>query len=95
MKDDLTDKMAESYQNNGMPIALKVSSSASFLFGVDCTTDRHLADDQYIAYGSLGEVLPFLGRRAIENKSVMSGEGGAAAERKRITTELSRRWFGW
>jgi len=25
MKDDLTDKMAESYQNNGMPIALKVS----------------------------------------------------------------------
>ena len=26
MKDDLTDKMAESYQNNGMPIALKVSS---------------------------------------------------------------------
>lgn len=88
MKDDLTDKMAESYQNNGMPIALKVC----FLLSLP-----HLAaaDKQYIAYGSLGEVLPFLGRRAIENKSVMSGEGGAAAERKRITTELSRRWFGW
>jgi len=32
MKDDLTDKMAESYQNNGMPIALKVSSLHLFLF---------------------------------------------------------------
>lgn len=88
MKDDLTDKMAESYQNNGMPIALKVC----FLLSLP---DLAAADKQYIAYGSLGEVLPFLGRRAIENKSVMSGEGGAAAERKRITTELSRRWFGW
>jgi len=39
MKDDLTDKMAESYQNNGMPIALKVSSPSWFLFGVDCTRD--------------------------------------------------------
>ena len=87
MKDDLTDKMAESYQNNGMPIALKVCPLLSF-------PDLAAADKQYIAYGSLGEVLPFLGRRAIENKSVMSGEGGAAAERKRITTELSRRWFG-
>lgn len=32
MKDDLTDKMAESYQNNGMPIALKVSLLVLFLF---------------------------------------------------------------
>jgi proline dehydrogenase len=38
--------------------------------------------------------MPFLGRRAIENKSVMSGEGGAAAERKRLADELWRRWFG-
>lgn len=107
MKDDLTDKMAESYQNNGMPIALKVSHHSLFpsphiLLDPLLLSRRSLisdkgtkADIQYIAYGSLGEVLPFLGRRAIENKSVMSGEGGAAAERKRITTELSRRWFGW
>jgi hypothetical protein len=36
MKDDLTDKMAESYQNNGMPIALKVSHNLFLhLFGCD------------------------------------------------------------
>lgn len=49
---------------------------------------------QYIAYGQLAEVMPFLGRRAIENKAVMSGEGGAAAERSRISGELWRRMFG-
>jgi hypothetical protein len=32
MKDDLTDKTAESYQNNGMPIALKVSLSSQPLW---------------------------------------------------------------
>lgn len=49
---------------------------------------------QYIAYGNLGEVMPFLGRRAIENKAVMSGEGGASAERKRLMGELKRRVLG-
>ena len=49
---------------------------------------------KYIAYGKLNEVMPFLGRRAIENKAVMSGEGGAAAERKRLMAELKRRIFG-
>ncbi|ORX38636.1 FAD-linked oxidoreductase-like protein [Kockovaella imperatae] len=49
---------------------------------------------KYIAYGKLDEVIPFLGRRAIENKSLMSGEGGAAAEKKRIWEELVRRYFG-
>jgi proline dehydrogenase len=47
---------------------------------------------KYIAYGKLDEVLPFLARRAIENKSIMTGEGGAAVERKRVTDELKRRW---
>lgn len=49
---------------------------------------------KYIAYGKLQEVLPFLARRAIENKSVMAGEGGAAVEKKRVSDELWRR-FGW
>jgi proline dehydrogenase len=48
---------------------------------------------KYIAYGKLSEVMPFLGRRAIENKSLMSGDAGAAAERKRIVDELKRRYF--
>jgi len=47
---------------------------------------------KYIAYGKLNEVLPFLARRAIENKSIMTGEGGAAVERKRVTDELWRRF---
>ena len=71
MKDDLTDKMASSFEFSPIPFALK-----------------------YIAYGQLSEVRPFLGRRAIENKAVMSGEGGAAAERKRLSGELWRRAFG-
>lgn len=68
MRDDLTDKVAESLDSDGLPVALK-----------------------YIAYGKLDEVLPYLARRAIENKSVMAGEGGAATERKRVTDELWRR----
>lgn len=38
--------------------------------------------------------MPFLGRRAIENKSLMSGDHGAAAERKRVGQEIWRRLFG-
>ncbi|KLT41511.1 FAD-linked oxidoreductase [Cutaneotrichosporon oleaginosum] len=71
MRDDLTDKVAETLDSDGLPVALK-----------------------YIAYGKLEEVLPYLARRAIENKSVMAGEGGAAMERKRVMDELWRRWSG-
>ncbi|ODN78942.1 hypothetical protein L202_04460 [Cryptococcus amylolentus CBS 6039] len=49
---------------------------------------------KYISYGALAEVMPFLGRRAIENKSLMSGEHGAAGERKKVGRELRRRVFG-
>ena len=48
---------------------------------------------KYIAYGKLSEVMPFLGRRAIENKSLMSGNAGAAAERSRVFAELRRRYW--
>lgn len=88
MKDDLTDRMAAAFEQSPMPFALKVSPS---LLLVLC---QNQADkSQYIAYGRLAEVMPFLGRRAIENKAVMSGEGGAAAERKRLSGELWRRVF--
>lgn len=50
---------------------------------------------KYVPYGALSEVLPYLGRRAIENKTVMAGEGGAKAETERAKKELTRRWFGW
>ncbi|ORY35407.1 FAD-linked oxidoreductase-like protein [Naematelia encephala] len=71
MKDDLSDKIVDSFEESRMPVSLK-----------------------YVAYGRLSEVMPFLGRRAIENKSVMSGEGGAAAERRRVGSEIWRRLFG-
>ncbi|KAB5591466.1 hypothetical protein CTheo_5070 [Ceratobasidium theobromae] len=38
---------------------------------------------KYLPYGALAEVMPYLSRRAVENQSVLSGDGGAAAERKR------------
>ncbi|KGB79361.2 proline dehydrogenase [Cryptococcus deuterogattii R265] len=71
MKDDLTDRMASKFVNDGKPVALK-----------------------YMAYGKLSEVMPYLGRRAIENKSLMSGDQGAAAEMGRVAAELKRRFFG-
>ena len=39
--------------------------------------------------------MPYLSRRAIENKSVLSGEGGAIAERRRVGAEIRRRLFGF
>lgn len=46
---------------------------------------------KYLPYGALREVLPYLGRRAIENKSLLSGEGGASSERRRVWAEIRRR----
>ncbi|KAF4566625.1 hypothetical protein EYR36_012057 [Pleurotus pulmonarius] len=48
---------------------------------------------KYVPYGALSEVMPYLSRRAIENKSVL-GDGGAADERRRAGDELWRRLFG-
>ncbi|KAK4687508.1 proline dehydrogenase, partial [Tremellales sp. Uapishka_1] len=74
MKDDLTDKVAATFEINetSVPVACK-----------------------YLAYGTLQEVIPFLGRRAVENKSLMSGDSGAGAERKRVGDELKKRLFSW
>ncbi|KAK2687850.1 hypothetical protein QWA68_013730 [Fusarium oxysporum] len=44
-----------------------------------------------MSYGDLKECLPFLARRAIENKAVLEGRGGAAAERVRLGREICRR----
>ncbi|TRM59231.1 FAD-linked oxidoreductase-like protein [Schizophyllum amplum] len=48
---------------------------------------------KYVPYGALKEVLPYLGRRAIENKSMLFGQGGAAHERQRAWSEFwARVW---
>lgn len=50
---------------------------------------------KYLPYGALTEVMPYLGRRAIENKTVLKGEGGAKAETDRVAGEMWRRWLGY
>ncbi|CAE6464416.1 unnamed protein product [Rhizoctonia solani] len=49
---------------------------------------------KYLPYGALSEVMPYLSRRAIENQSVLSGEGGAAAERRRAGDLIRKRIIG-
>ncbi|KAG6910629.1 hypothetical protein DXG01_009138 [Tephrocybe rancida] len=48
---------------------------------------------KYIPYGTLSETMPYLSRRAIENKSVL-GEGAASVERQRAAAEIKKRLFG-
>ncbi|KAF9042154.1 FAD-linked oxidoreductase-like protein [Panaeolus papilionaceus] len=48
---------------------------------------------KYVPYGALSEVMPYLSRRAIENKSVLGG-GAAVHERRRAAREIWRRIFG-
>ncbi|KAG8949620.1 hypothetical protein FRC04_008366 [Tulasnella sp. 424] len=50
---------------------------------------------KYVPYGRLSDVIPYLGRRAIENKSVLGAkEGGAADERKAAGEKIWRRILG-
>jgi len=72
------------------------------LYGMSDALTDHLVDRtrseapfvlKYIPYGRLTEVMPYLSRRAIENKSVL-GNGGAAQERQRAWTEIRKRIFG-
>ncbi|KAJ7885777.1 FAD-linked oxidoreductase-like protein [Mycena olivaceomarginata] len=48
---------------------------------------------KYVPYGALSETMPYLSRRAIENKSVLGG-GTAQAERKRARDLIWQRVFG-
>ncbi|KAF8839921.1 FAD-linked oxidoreductase [Paxillus ammoniavirescens] len=48
---------------------------------------------KYVPYGALVDVMPYLSRRAIENKSVL-GEGGAVRERKEAARSIWKRVFG-
>ncbi|KAI9510632.1 FAD-linked oxidoreductase-like protein [Russula earlei] len=48
---------------------------------------------KYVPYGALPEVMPYLSRRAIENKSVL-GDGHATKERQQAFDALWQRLFG-
>ncbi|WRT68256.1 uncharacterized protein IL334_005232 [Kwoniella shivajii] len=87
LRDDVKGKIGVA-QLYGMKDDLTDRMASKFVF------DGRPVAIKYIAYGKLAEVMPFLGRRAIENKSLMSGDEGAAAERKRVGSEIWRRMFG-
>ncbi|CDO71747.1 hypothetical protein BN946_scf184920.g31 [Trametes cinnabarina] len=76
--------------------------AVSQLYGMSDALTDHMVDRtrcaspfvlKYLPYGSLAEVMPYLSRRAIENKSVL-GDGGAASERKRAASAIMARLFG-
>ncbi|KAJ7599308.1 FAD-linked oxidoreductase-like protein [Mycena floridula] len=72
------------------------------LFGMTETLSNYLVDRmqtrdpiiiKYVPYGALSEVMPYLSRRAIENKSILGD--GAAAEERRLAAESIKKWvFG-
>ncbi|KAG8899577.1 hypothetical protein FRC00_001259 [Tulasnella sp. 408] len=74
------------------------------LYGMCDSLTNHLASTveasspvvlKYVPYGKLSDVIPYLGRRAIENKSVLGAkEGGAADERRAAGQKIWRRIIG-
>ncbi|KAF7784834.1 hypothetical protein Agabi119p4_999 [Agaricus bisporus var. burnettii] len=69
------------------------------LFGMSDDLTQYLVDRtrtttpfiiKYVPYGGLREVMPYLSRRAVENKSVL-GEGKTAEERRRAGRALWKR----
>lgn len=93
MKDDLTNKIAGSVvTEGGFPLVVKVSPSTSTQSRGNALVLLQEADpSQSMSYGDLKECLPFLARRATENKTILEGRGGAVAERVRLGKELRRR----
>ena len=88
MSENITDYIVEHVTSN-TPLALKYIHMGSVLVLPDLLLPR------CIPYGKLGDVMPYLGRRAIENKSVLGGPDGASAERRRVGKEIKRRMLFW
>ncbi|KAF9507110.1 hypothetical protein BS47DRAFT_1373974 [Hydnum rufescens UP504] len=85
-------------------VTREVADRVSFgqLMGMRDGLTQYLADTvvtqvpivlKYVPYGSLQEVIPYLARRAIENKSILGGDEGAANERRIVGAALRRRMF--
>ncbi|KAK7064927.1 proline dehydrogenase [Favolaschia claudopus] len=89
---------------NKLSVPERVGERVTFgqLYGMCDDLTQYLADRmesstpmviKYVPYGALSEVMPYLSRRAIENKSVLGG-GTAQAERKRAWDLMWARIFG-
>lgn len=72
------------------------------LYGMADVLTRHLTASvrantpfviKYVPYGALSEAMPYLARRAIENKSVL-GDGGAISEKNEAAAGIYKRLFG-
>ncbi len=65
------------------PMVYKCGLSAS---------DRKITNPEcrYVPYGKLSDVMPYLSRRAIENKSVLMGSDGAVEERRIAMSAIRR-----
>ncbi|KAJ7139227.1 FAD-linked oxidoreductase-like protein [Mycena epipterygia] len=96
--------LAEPTADGRLRVAERVGERVTFgqLYGMCDDLTQHLANQteasapmviKYVPYGVLSEVMPYLSRRAIENKSVLGG-GAAQAERDRAWNLLWSRVFG-
>ncbi|KAJ6569316.1 FAD-linked oxidoreductase-like protein [Mycena capillaripes] len=96
--------LAEPMQDGKLRVAERVGERMTFgqLYGMCDDLTQYLAAQtesgapmviKYVPYGALAEVMPYLSRRAIENKSVLGG-GAAQAERKRAWDLMWGRIFG-
>ncbi|KAJ7716222.1 FAD-linked oxidoreductase-like protein [Mycena maculata] len=85
-------------------VAERVGERVTFgqLYGMCDDLTQYLANQteagapmviKYVPYGALSDVMPYLSRRAIENKSVLGG-GAAQAERDRAGKLILQRLFG-
>ena len=75
-----------------------LSSTMIELFPSDASQTSFPLNSLYIPYGKIERVLPYLVRRAQENKSILqgsddSGRGGAAEQRRAVGAEIRRRLF--
>ncbi|KAJ6581555.1 FAD-linked oxidoreductase-like protein [Mycena capillaripes] len=96
--------LAEPTPEGKLRVTERVSERVTFgqLYGMCDDLTQHLAAQtesgapmviKYVPYGALAGVMPYLSRRAIENKSVLGG-GAAQAERKRAWDLMWERIFG-
>ncbi|KAG2030938.1 FAD-linked oxidoreductase [Suillus americanus] len=92
-------------QEDAVRIPLEVGERIAFgqLYGMSDALTNYLVGRtrcespcviKYVPFGTLLQVMPYLSRRAIENKSVL-GAGGATRERKEAAALIWKKMKGW